>query len=80
MKISFLKQVIEYICVSGQLQVALVQNFQILIIISHFLRKIQSITVVVLLDAGYISQVPYTRDDNKFNDAIYEDLCVVMLT
>jgi uncharacterized membrane protein len=45
-----------------------------------FLRKIQSITVVVLLDAGYISQVPYTRDDNKFNDAIYEDLCVVMLT
>ncbi|PWZ07661.1 DCC family protein [Zea mays] len=55
--------VIEYICVSGQLQVALVQNFQILIIISHFLRKIQSITVVYLSDAGYTLRWGEQSDD-----------------
>jgi hypothetical protein len=80
MKISFLKQVIEYICVSGQLQVALVQNFQILIIISHFFKKNTIYYRCILIRCWLYSQVPYTRDDNKFNDAIYEDLCVVMLT
>lgn len=35
----------------------------------------------ILIRCWLYSQVPYTRDDNKFNDAIYyEDLCVVMLT
>ena len=24
----------------------------------------------------YISQVPYAADDDKFNDGMYEDLCV----
>jgi hypothetical protein len=40
------------------------------------LREIQSVIVVSLSDAGYICQVPNARDDDKFNDGMYEDLCV----
>ena len=58
------------------MQVASVQNFGSCLSSVLFLRKIRSVIVAFLSDAGYISQVPYARDDDKFNDGMYEDLCV----